>query len=83
MSKVLEQKLADKSLPEAAEAAKIVKMVNQAIENTRQLARGLHPVAAEPLGLMSALRKWANEVEELFHIRCAFLCSKPTRHIRL
>jgi PAS domain S-box-containing protein len=77
MSKVLEQKLGDKSLPEAAEAAKIVKMVNQAIENTRQLARGLHPVAAEPLGLMSALRKWANEVEELFQIRCAFLCSKP------
>jgi PAS domain S-box-containing protein len=77
MSKVLEEKLADKSLPEAAEAAKIVKMVNQAIENTRQLARGLHPVAAEPLGLMSALRKWANEVEELFHIRCTFRCSKP------
>src|SRR6202041_3564415 len=77
MSKVLEQKLVDKSLPEAAEAAKIVKMVNQAIENTRQLARGLHPVAAEPLGLMSALRKWANEVEELFQIRCAFRCSKP------
>jgi PAS domain S-box-containing protein len=77
MSKVLEEKLADKSLPEAAEAAKIVKMVNQAIENTRQLARGLHPVAAEPLGLMSALRNWANEVEELFHIRCTFRCSQP------
>src|SRR5271154_277270 len=77
MSKVLEEKLADKSLPEAAEAAKIVKMVNQAIENTRQLARGLHPVAADPLGLMSALQKWANEVEELFHIRCTFRCLKP------
>ena len=77
MSKVLEEKLADKCLPEAAEAAKIVKMVNQAIENTRQLARGLHPVAAEPLGLMSALRNWANEVEELFHIRCTFRCSQP------
>ena len=77
MSKVLEEKLAEQVLPEAAEAAKIVKMVNQAIENTRQLARGLHPVAAEPLGLMSALRKWANEVEELFHIRCTFRCLKP------
>jgi PAS domain S-box-containing protein len=76
MSKVLEEKLSEKSLPEAAEAAKIVKMVNQAIDNTRQLARGLHPVAAEPLGLMSALRKWANEVEELFHIRCSFQCEK-------
>ena len=76
MSKVLEQKLSDKSLPEAAEAAKIVKMVNQAIDNTRQLARGLHPVAAEPLGLMSALKKWASEVEELFHIQCSFRCEK-------
>jgi PAS domain S-box-containing protein len=77
MSKVLEEKLSDKSLPEAEEAAKIVKMVNQAIDNTRQLARGLHPVAAEPLGLMSALKKWANEVEGLFHIGCSFRCERP------
>ena len=76
MSKVLEEKLSDQSLPEAVEAAKIVKMVNEAIDNTRQLARGLHPVAAEPLGLMSALKKWANEVEELFHISCSFQCEK-------
>jgi PAS domain S-box-containing protein len=76
MSKVLEQKLSDKFLPEAAEAAKIVRMVNQAIDNTRQLARGLHPVAAEPQGLMSALKKWASEVEGLFHIRCSFQCKK-------
>jgi signal transduction histidine kinase len=61
------------------EAAKIVKMVNQAIDNTRQLARGLHPVAAEPLGLMSALKKWASEVEELFHIQCSFQCEKTLR----
>ena len=79
LSKVLEEKLSDRSLPEAVEAAKIVKMVNQAIDNTRELARGLHPVAAEPLGLMSALKKWASEVEELFHIHCSFECEKPLR----
>jgi PAS domain S-box-containing protein len=77
MSKVLEAKLADQSLPEAAEAGRIVQMVNQAIENTRQLARGLHPVAAEGAGLMSALKKWASEVEELFHIRCMLQCPRP------
>lgn len=77
MSKVLEEKLSDKSLPEAVEAAMIVKMVNQAIDNTRQLARGLHPVAAEPLGLVSALNKWAGEVEQLFRIGCSFQCEKP------
>jgi PAS domain S-box-containing protein len=76
MSKVLEERLSDKSLPEAAEAAKIVQMVNQAIDNTRQLARGLHPVAGEGAGLMSALKKWASEVEELFHIRCRFHCER-------
>jgi len=77
MSKVLQEKLSDQSLPEAEEAAKIVRMVNDAIDNTRQLARGLHPVAAEPQGLMSALRKWANEVEVLFQIRCSFHCDAP------
>jgi PAS domain S-box-containing protein len=77
MCKVLEEKLSDKSLPEAVEAAKIVKMVNQAIDNTRQLARGLHPVRAEPLGLVSALKNWASEVEGLFHIGCSFQCAKP------
>ena len=77
MSKVLQEKLSDKSLPEAMEAEKIVQLVNQAIDNTRQLARGLHPVAAEPLGLMSALKKAASEVEELFHIRCTFEPEKP------
>jgi PAS domain S-box-containing protein len=76
MSKVLERKLSEKALPEAVEAAQIVKMVNQAIDNTRQLARGLHPVAAEPLGLMSALKKWASEVEVLFQIGCSFRCEK-------
>src|SRR5580704_1603095 len=77
MSKVLQEKLSDQCLPEAEEAAKIVKMVNEAIDNTRQLARGLHPVAAEPQGLMSALKKWANEVEVLFQIHCSFQCDKP------
>jgi signal transduction histidine kinase len=51
--------------------------VNQAIDNTRQLARGLHPVAAEPQGLMSALKNWAAEVQEVFHINCRFQCDRP------
>lgn len=55
MSKTLEQKLADKSLPEASDAAKIVKLVNEAIHETRELARGLLPVLSDSLGLMGAL----------------------------
>ena len=41
MTKVQEQKLKEKRLPYAADAAKIVKLVNEAINKTRELARGL------------------------------------------
>jgi PAS domain S-box-containing protein len=77
MSKVLEQKLEERSLPEAADAAKIVKLVNEAINSTRELARGLLPVVSEAHGLMSALEQWANEVENLFRISCWFQCGEP------
>ena len=74
MGKVLEDRLAESSSPEAAEAAKIVKLVNESIKMTRELARGLLPVASEPHGLMSALEHWAGEVSELFHVGCRFEC---------
>ena len=41
MTKVQEQKLKEKRLPYAADAAKIVKLVNEAINKTRELASGL------------------------------------------
>src|SRR5208283_3596388 len=66
MSKVQEQRLAEKSLPEAAEAARIVGLVNEAINTTRELAHGLLPVISDAHDLMSALKRWAGEVQDLF-----------------
>jgi PAS domain S-box-containing protein len=77
MSKVQEQKLAEKGLPDAADAAKIVRLVNEAINKTRELSRGLLPVVSESRGLMSALQQWAGEVQDLFGISCTFLCIEP------
>jgi PAS domain S-box-containing protein len=77
MSKVQEQKLAEKGLTEAVEAARIVKLVNEAINKTRELAHGLLPVVAESQGLMSALKRWAAEVEDVFSISCQFCCDDP------
>ena len=77
MSKVLEQKLSERSLPEAAEAAKIVTLVNQAIHKTRELSRGLLPVMLDAHGLMTALQQMAAEVEDLFRIHCRFQCDEP------
>jgi PAS domain S-box-containing protein len=77
MSKALQQRLAAQSLPEAADAGKIVTLVNQAIEKTRELSRGLLPVVSDADGLMSALERWAGEVEDLFGVTCRFTCETP------
>jgi PAS domain S-box-containing protein len=74
MAKVHEAKLTEKRLTDAAEAAKIVRLVNEAIHKTRELARGLLPVVSDAQGLMSALQLWATEVEDIFGISCRFEC---------
>jgi PAS domain S-box-containing protein len=77
MSKVQEQKLAEKGLAEASEATRIVGLVNEAINKTRQLAHGLLPVTSDAHGLTSALKRWAAEVEDLFHISCRLYVPSP------
>jgi PAS domain S-box-containing protein len=72
LSKVLERKLIEKSVPDACDAGKIARLVNEAINQTRELARGLLPVQSGSKGLLSALQHFASEVEELFHISCHF-----------
>ncbi len=74
MAKVHEEKLANANVADAADAAKIVRLVNEAVHKTRELARGLHPVMPDPQGLMSALELWASEVEDVFGICCEFEC---------
>jgi PAS domain S-box-containing protein len=77
MTKVQEEKLKDHRLPYAADAAKIVKLVNDAINKTRELARGLSPVMSESHGLMSALRQLGTEVEDVFGVKCKLRCDTP------
>jgi PAS domain S-box-containing protein len=77
MAKVHEAKLAEQKRSETQDAAKIVKLVNEAIHKTRELARGLLPVVSDSQGLMSALQLWAAEVEDLFGVSCRFQCETP------
>jgi PAS domain S-box-containing protein len=77
MSKVLESKLCENSLPESNDAAKIVTLVNEAINKTRELSRGLLPVVSDAYGLMSALTRHAEEIQDLFRITCRFECGEP------
>ncbi|HLV86687.1 MAG TPA: PAS domain S-box protein [Candidatus Sulfotelmatobacter sp.] len=77
MAKAHQQKLFDRKSPEAADAEKIVKLVNDAIYKTRELSRGLLPVLSEADGLMSAIQLYAREVEDLFQVGCNFECDAP------
>ena len=76
MTKVLEQKLAEKLPDEATDAAEIKKLVNQAMDQMRSLAKGLHPVDLDAGSLISALQELAATTENLFGIHCTFKYDK-------
>jgi two-component system, LuxR family, sensor kinase FixL len=71
---LLEQKLDSKHLGEAREAGVIEDLLNTAIQQARNMARGLHPVALEAQGLMSALEELTASVSEVFGIDCRCRC---------
>ncbi len=79
MVKVLENKLQTPCPAQAAEANNIAQLVNQAIEQTRQLSRGLYPVALDEDGLMSALAGLAATTETIFRVGCTFRCPEPVQ----
>ncbi len=74
LSKAIEQRMKERSLPEAADIAKIVSLVNESISKTRELARDLVLVWKDSQGLTWALQRWANEVQDLFGVTCQFIC---------
>ena len=75
--KVLEEKLAARHLVEAADAAKVVQLVEEAINLTRKLAKGLAPVDLEADGLMSALENHAAVTSAVCKVACRFECELP------
>jgi len=76
MVKVLEKRLEKKLPDEAQNAAEIAKLVNQATEQTRGLAKGLHPIDLDAGSLDSALHDLAVTSEHLFSISCRFESKK-------
>ncbi len=77
LSAALRDKLQTQKRSEAEEAATISSLVQEAIAQTRALARGLCPVQLETSGLESALEDLANQVQRLHGIECAFVPRGP------
>lgn len=77
MSTVLQRKLATKSPADSSAASDISYYTREAIDQARQLARGLSPVELETNGLMSALQELASTSTRIFGIDCIFSCGSP------
>jgi len=76
LSRTLEKRLLAKSLPEAEEASVITRLVNEAIGQTRMLARGLYPATLENDGLRAAIEELATSTETRFSVQCTFICDR-------
>ena len=69
---VLSGKLTEESLPQARDADQAVQLVEDAIDLTRKLAKGLFPLELEGEGLGGALLELCRDTAELYQIECEF-----------
>lgn len=76
---VLAERLASSGLPEAEDAERIVGLIEDGIELTRSLARGLSPVALDADGLTVALAAMADQTTAQFYLPCTFQAVTPVQ----
>jgi PAS domain S-box-containing protein len=72
LSATLARKLAARNDPAHAAAAEITALLQQAVGDARDLARGLNPIGLAQLGLAAGLEALAANVEALHGVACAF-----------
>jgi len=76
----LARRLEHRKLPEAAEARRVCELLVKAMIQTRQLARGLHPLGRGRHGtFLRALRELAATTTELFSIECRLVADSPAQ----
>ena len=69
---ILAEQLQEKGVAESSEAERVGGLVKEAINQTRDVARGLFPISLEENGLVSALEELAVNTSNLFKVRCQF-----------
>jgi signal transduction histidine kinase len=74
-AKLVQQTLEGFQHPDAAEAAQIAKLANDANQEAQRLARGLDPIEVEAHGLVPALKRLASGIEAQFGVTCSFSIS--------
>jgi signal transduction histidine kinase len=74
LSRSLQQQLDG---PSADATGRVTRLINECIEQTRRVTRGLHPVPDEPTGLQIALQELAESVCTTSGLACRFDCPQP------
>jgi PAS domain S-box-containing protein len=77
LSMTLSRQLAAHNPQAAAAASEITRLLNEAVVQVRDLARGLNPVELHGTGLSAALETLAANVSVLFQVDCTFRCNRP------
>ena len=77
LTAALQAKLSERSLPEAADADRILKLLGDTMGQVRTLAKGLFPVQPDDRGLASSLEQLTVLVKDLFGIDCRFESPRP------
>ena len=77
LSQALARELTLLSSPAAQSASRLMETLQRALDLTRTLARGLHPVAMEVGGLSHALSELVEKTSQLFGNHCEFSCPQP------
>jgi signal transduction histidine kinase len=78
---VLTENLAD-SPAQAGASNRVVHLIEEAIELTRRLARGLAPVELTGEGLMDAMGELAAVTRDRYHVDCQFEFEGPMKEIK-
>jgi signal transduction histidine kinase len=74
VAQALGAKIAGRSADDAAEVQKIVRLIEQGIEQTRRLAKGLLLAEVESNGLVNALNELAVATRAQFRVECLLDC---------
>jgi signal transduction histidine kinase len=71
---LLERRLKEKSLPEAARVREISELIDHTLTAVRKVARGLYPVTLEGEGLAPALEELCGVLSHSFKVDCRLDC---------
>ncbi|HSO10567.1 MAG TPA: GAF domain-containing sensor histidine kinase, partial [Desulfoprunum sp.] len=77
LATVLQRKLEADAPDKARQLQRIRNLIQEAIEKTRRLARGLYPVHIIEQGLEAAIEELIVEVESLFYVECTLSFNSP------